>query len=171
MARRIITSNASPEWAGLFTSFTRNAFRLEARQHYTSSGEEEVFARFRAGKDPKVDLSWWIGLVKGHVAAGQRMSRVRVVIEPPSDYTRFELAHFPAFADAGDDVRIIAAAPGTWPTGVPHHDFWLFDDHDVWILEYDDAGALLRRAARRSPDHHRPPALARRRAQAVNPRP
>ncbi len=143
MTRRVITSTASPEWAGLFTGFTRSAFRLEGLQHYTASGEQEAFARFRAGKDPKVDLSWWIGLAKGHTAAGRSMSRVRVVVEPPSDYTRFELAHFPAMAVAGDDIRIIAAAPGAWPPDVPQHDFWLFDDRDVWVLKYDGAGALL----------------------------
>lgn len=76
-------------------------------------------------------------------AAGRSMCRVRVIIEPPSDYTRFELAHFPAMAEAGDDIRIVPVAPGTWPAGVPHHDFWLFDDRDVWVLSYDDAGMFL----------------------------
>ncbi|HXT44386.1 MAG TPA: hypothetical protein VN748_09770 [Pseudonocardiaceae bacterium] len=143
MSRRIITSLASAEWAGLFTGFTRSAFRLEALQHAADPDEEEAFVRFLAGQDPGVDLSWWIELAKGHTAAGRRMCRVRVVIEPPSDYTRFELAHFPAMAEAGDDIRIIVAGPGTWPAGMPRHDFWLFDDRDVWVLNYDDAGMFL----------------------------
>jgi len=144
MARRTITSLASPDWAALFGSFTGNAFRLEGLQHYTDPGEQEAFARFCAGKDPKVDLSWWIGLVKGHAAAGRRMSRVRVVIEPPSDYTRFELVHYPAMVAAGDDIQIISTTPDTWPADLPRHDFWLFDDLEVWILHYDDAGTFLR---------------------------
>ena len=60
MSRRIITSTGSPEWVGLFTSFTHSAFRLEGLQHYTAPDEEEAFARFRRGMDPEVDLSWWI---------------------------------------------------------------------------------------------------------------
>ena len=79
------------------------------------------------------------------------MSRVRVVIEPPSDYTRFELAHFPAMAAAGDDIRVIAAAPGTWPPDLPRHDFWLFDDRDVWVLKYDGTGTFLRTELRDDP--------------------
>lgn len=79
------------------------------------------------------------------------MCRVQVVIEPPSDYTRFELAHFPAMAEAGDDIRIIAVALGTWPAGVPHHDFWFFDDRDVWALNYDDAGTFLSAELRDDP--------------------
>jgi hypothetical protein len=151
MSSKIITSLASPEWAGLFTGFTRSAFRLEVLQHAADPDEEEAFARFLAGRDPEVDLSWWVDLAKGHAAAGRSMCRVRVVIEPPSDYTRFELAHFPAMAEAGDDIRIIAVVPGIWPAGVPRHDFWLFDDRDVWVLNYDDAGMFLSAELRDDP--------------------
>ena len=141
MARRI-ASTSSPEWIALFTGFARSAFRLETLQHYTAADEADAFARFRAGQDPEVDLSWWLGLVAGHHAAGRSMVRVRVVIEPPTDYTRFELAHFPMMVDAGDDIRIIATTEDTWPAALPRHDFWIFDD-DVWFLEYDDAGVFL----------------------------
>src|SRR5436305_11475253 len=143
MATRVITSLGGPEWVSLFTGFTRSAFRLEGLQHYTDPGEQAVFERFCAGEDPGVDLSWWLGLARGHTAAGRSMSRVRVVVEPPSDYTRFELAHFPQMVEAGDKISVIAVAPGTWPPGVPRHDFWLFDEHDVWILRYDDAGTFV----------------------------
>ncbi|HEV2376240.1 MAG TPA: hypothetical protein VGS19_29230 [Streptosporangiaceae bacterium] len=144
MARRVITTVGCPEWAGLFTGFTSSAFRLEGLQHYTAADEQEAFARFQAGLDPGVDLSWWCGLARGHRAAGRRMARVRVVAEPLTDYTRFELAHFPAFVEAGDDIRVIPVASGAWPRGLPRHDFWLFDDHEVWILAYDRAGTFLK---------------------------
>jgi hypothetical protein len=72
------------------------------------------------------------------------MSRVRVIIEPPSDYTRFELVAYPVMAAAGDDIRIISVSPGRWPARVPHQDYWVFDDRDVWVLRYDDAGVFLR---------------------------
>jgi len=51
---------------------------------------------------------------------------------------------YPVMAAAGDDIRIISVPPGTWPAGVPREDYWLFDDRDVWVLRYDDAGVFLR---------------------------
>jgi hypothetical protein len=142
MGRRI-GSTSDPEWTKLLRGFRRSAFRLEALQHYSEPEEAEAFARFRAGQDPLLDLAWWLGLAAGHTRAGRRMSRVRVIVEPPSDYTRFELAHYPAMVAAGDDIRIIPTTPGNWPAGLPQHDFWLFDDQDVWILDYDPAGVFL----------------------------
>ncbi len=143
MARRVINAIPGEEWGALFTGFTRSAFRLEAFQHYTAPDEEEALARFRAGQDPQIDLAWWTGLARRQTAAGRTMSRVRVIVEPPTEYTRFELVAYPVMAAAGDDIRIISVSPGTWPADVPHHDFWLFDDRDVWILNYDQAGVLL----------------------------
>jgi hypothetical protein len=83
-------------------------------------------------------------MARKQTAAGRSMSRVRVIIEPPSDYTRFELVAYPVMAAAGDDIRIISVPPDTWPAGVPHEDYWLFDDRHVWVLRYDDAGVFLR---------------------------
>lgn len=152
MATRVITSLASPEWAALFTTFTDSAFRLEGLQHYTMDDEAEAFARFCAGQDPHVNLSWWTGLARGNTAAGRRMARVRVITEPPSDYTRFELAHYPAMVAAGDDIQVITTPEGTWPPGLPRHDFWLFDDRDVWILDYDHTGTFLGAELRTDPE-------------------
>jgi uncharacterized protein DUF6879 len=142
MARRTITQIPSPEWITLLSGFTRSAFRLETLQHYTAPDEAEALDRFRAGKDPQIDLSWWTELAKGHTAAGRQMSRVRVIIEPTSEYTRFALLAYPVMTAAGDDIRIIAVPSGSWPDGVPHQDFWLFDD-EVWVMAYDDRGAFL----------------------------
>lgn len=143
MTTRIITAIPGPEWGELFTGFTRSAFRLETFQHYTAPDEREEYARFLAGEEPRPDLTWWTGLARGHSAAGRTMSRVRVIVEPPSDYTRFELAAYPVMAAAGDDVRIISVSLGAWPPGIPHEDFWIFDDRDLWIMHYDQAGVLL----------------------------
>lgn len=145
MAARIsrITSTSSPEWVALFTGFTRSAFRLEGLQHYAEPAEAEAVARFLAGQDPQVDLSWWLGLVKGHISADRSMSRVRLIEEPPTDYTRFELYCYPIMAEAGDDIRIISGAPDTVRRGLPFHDFWLFDDRNVWVLTYDLDGTFV----------------------------
>jgi len=144
MATGVIDRLPGPEWARLFTDFTSSAFRLETLQHYTESAEQEAFSRFRAGQDSGIDLTWWTSLVRQHAASGHTMSRVRVVVEPPSDYTRFELLTYPIMVAAGDDIRIIPVTTNTWPPGVPREDFWLFDDRDVWVLTYGQAGVPLR---------------------------
>lgn len=142
MAARHITSTTDPEWGRLFTGFRRSAFRLEGLQHYTEPGEVESFAKFRAGEDPQIQMDYWLGLAAEHRAAGRTMARVRVIIEPPSDYTRFELSVYPAMTDAGDEIRIVSVAPGSWPADLPRHDFWLFDDERVWVLDYDGVGFM-----------------------------
>lgn len=145
MPTRIITSLLSPEWPALFRNFNSTAFRLETLQHYSEPNEDAALARFLVDGQPDVGLlSYWTSLVIDHAAAGRRMSRVRVVEEPPTDYTRFELANFPLMVAAGDDIRIIATSGGTWPAGIPQHDFWLFDDQDLWALHYGDAGEFRR---------------------------
>jgi hypothetical protein len=54
---------------------------------------------------------------------------------------------YPLLVDAGEDVRIIAVPEGGRPTELPLHDFWLFDDRDVWKMHYHEnfrfAGAEL----------------------------
>ncbi|MBO0872101.1 MAG: hypothetical protein J2P19_01785 [Pseudonocardia sp.] len=122
-------------WARLLEGFGVSAFRLETLQTYDSPGEAEMVARFRAGKPHGGDTSWWRSLSERHRSAGHKMSRVRVVTEPLTDYTRLSLVVFPEFVEAGEDVRIIYA-PAEWPSGIPQHDFWLFDDEDLWLMHY-----------------------------------
>jgi len=142
MGRRI-TSTDAPEWEVLFLNFTHSAFRLETLQHYSEPVEAEDFAQFLAGEyHADGDLSWWGDKTRKHAAAGHHMSRVRIVIEPLTNYTRFEIIDFPRMVDAGDDIRIIAMSEGEWPDGLPHEDYWLIDEHDIWLMVYDDQGAL-----------------------------
>jgi hypothetical protein len=159
MAGRVISAIPGEEWAQLFTGFTGSAFRLETFQHYSAPDEVEALARFRAGEDPHIDLAWWTDLARKHTQAGRTMSRVRVITEPPSEYTRFELIAYPVMAAAGDDIKVISVRPGDWPANVPRYDYWLFDDRDVWVLNYDSGGVLRSAELRDDPqavqDHRR----------------
>lgn len=85
-----------------------------------------------------IDLSRTVPKTRAQVASGRTKTRVRVVVEPQTDYTRFELAIYPRLAAAGEDIRIIAVPGGGWPAGLPRYDYWLFDDHDVWRMHYGD---------------------------------
>jgi hypothetical protein len=140
---RWITPDDGAAWRTLFESFSASAFRLEGLQTYDAPGEAEAVARFLAGEDPQADTSWWTSMVQGHRAAGHTMSRVRIVTEPLTDYTRFELAVYPQLVEAGDDIRVIHAGAAQWPAGVVEHDYWLFDRRDLWLMHYTDSGAFV----------------------------
>jgi hypothetical protein len=126
------------DWAALFTGYTKSAYRLECQQVYSSPTEDAALARFLAGEPHGINLSWALPKLRAQVTAGRTQTLVRVVLEPPTDYTRLELVVYPEFVATGQDTRIIAASRGDWPPGLPRHDYWLFDDQDVWQMHYND---------------------------------
>lgn len=126
-------------------------FRLETLQAYDVAYELEAYERFlRSGQ---VDLTPgpWQALVAGHVAAGRACRRVHVVTEPLTPYLRYELAApYARSIAAGEQIRLLTVAPGSWPPGVPGYDFWVFDE-EVWVMRYDDAGRFVQIEVDRSP--------------------
>jgi hypothetical protein len=135
---RWIGPEEGAEWAALLTSYTRSAYRLEGQQVYSDPDEDAALARFLDGQPPAIDLSRTISRTHAQVAAGRTKTRVRVIIEPPTDYTRLELVIYPELAAAGEDILIIAVPEGDWPAGLPTYDYWLFDDREVWRMHYND---------------------------------
>jgi hypothetical protein len=129
------TPEPSPPWRTLApdeypqafqTLFTRSAFRLEQLDQYASAVEVEPFQRYLRGEPD--DLAWhqpWLDFIDASVSAGKTMSRVRVVTEPWSDYTAWELtvAHS-ASVLAGDNIRVL-----------PRDSARLGIDHDFWLTE------------------------------------
>jgi len=135
---RWISGTDDPAWPALFTGYTKSAYRLEGQQIYSSPDEDAVLDRFLAGQPLDIDLSRTVPRTRAQVAAGRTKTRVRVVVEPPTDYTRLELVVYPQLADAGEDIRIIAVRESEWPAGLPPYDYWLFDDRDAWRMHYHD---------------------------------
>jgi len=90
----------------------------------------------------------WVQWLTEGKAAGRSVARVHVLVEPLSDYVRFELAYYRPGLAAGEDIRVIPVRAGEWPGGLPGPggDFWLFTDTDgtarVLFMEYDDGGRL-----------------------------
>jgi hypothetical protein len=134
-------------WAELFTSYRETAFRWECQQVYCSPAEDADLANFLAGRPLDTDWSFQQRTSVPQRAAGRVKTRVRLVVEPPTPYTRYELAVFPTLQALGTDIRILAVGMGEWPDDLPHHDFWLFDDRDLWVMHYYEnfrfAGAEL----------------------------
>jgi hypothetical protein len=142
VSSRVIRDPRSPEFRQLFTDVRRSWFRLETLQRYDATNEREDFAAFLRGEPFSTAPGPWQAMIREHVAAGRQLARVHVVEEPLSDYIRYELAAYVPNVEAGEDVRLIPVPGGTWPAGVPRHDFWLFDDEHLWLMDYSPTGAL-----------------------------
>lgn len=136
---------AGDDFEALFTAFRHTAFRLEVRESYAGMPYEvEPLRQFLAGEDP-VDLTWTVGyraLVSEHAAAGRRMTRVRVVSEPWSDYTRFGVWLAAGTNEAGEDIRYLPRQHPVTPR-LPGFDYWLFDSSQLYVLHFTDDDNLI----------------------------
>jgi hypothetical protein len=123
------------QFGALFREFKHTAFRLELRESYAGvSYEREPMARFLAGQP----VGWgedttWLGNVVAATVEGRRFSRVRVVSEPWSDYTRYGLAMAAYTVAAGEDIRYLPRHDAPELGG---DDYWLFDGDHLVICHY-----------------------------------
>jgi hypothetical protein len=128
-----------PSFRQLFTSFERTARRLEARDGYDISKEQESFQRFLAGEpddaNEQVDRDPWLSNVRAATATGKQFERVRVVPEPLTDYLRFELRGTRHNADAGEDIRYLDRDQAN-TLDLPAHDFWVFDSSRLVLMYF-----------------------------------
>lgn len=133
-----------PDWLRLFTRLSESWFRLETLQHYEVDYEEEEMGQFlRHGTiDPTPGA--WQQMIADHVESDRLLRRVHVVVEPLSDYIRYELAAYHRNAAAGEEIGIIPTKAGEWPEELPRNgDFWIFDGSDVWDMVYDHVGRFV----------------------------
>lgn len=125
----------------LFETFERTAFRLETLAVYDVEEEAEEMARFLAGEPmgPEWEDNPW---VRSMTDKGKQVSRVHVLTSPLTDYLRYELSAYPGNIKAGESIGIIDLSERS-VHGLPDHDFWLFDDRDVYRMHYTDAGRFI----------------------------
>ncbi|MFI1868799.1 DUF6879 family protein [Streptomyces jumonjinensis] len=129
------------EFGRLFETFERTAFRLETLDVYDIGEEREEIARFLSGEDmgPEwADNPW----VRSMTDKGKHVSRVHVFRSPLTDYLRYELSAYPGNIEAGEEIGIIDLSEQA-VTGLSDHDFWLFDDRDVYRMHYTETGAFV----------------------------
>jgi hypothetical protein len=132
------------ELAGALTKFAYTAFRLERRESYAgTSYDSSRFARWLEGHLPELDPDVpWKRRVRAATAEGRQFSRVRIVSEPWSDYTRYALWQSQQNIAAGEDIRYLCrqrAETVGLPAELWKHDYWLFDSSLVVVMHYDDA--------------------------------
>lgn len=151
----------SDEFSALFSSFEKSAFRLELLQTYLVDEETEEFSAFLAGKLLKTaspDMQVWCEDIQKAVSASKIYQRVRRIVLPLSDYTRFELiTGYKYSVVAGEDIRILESGFESLSkiTSIALTDFWLFDDRVCILLDYDKDGRYV--GARKVPSeslHH-----------------
>jgi hypothetical protein len=133
----------APDLGKLFESFRRSAFRLECLPTYQVPQDVQWLRRFRAGDErpQERDNRPWLTTVRSAIERGARMQRVRIVQTPLTEYQRFQLSWgYPENTAAGEEIYILDKEP----PGLLSVDFWLFDDEQVIVLEYDDEGRFLR---------------------------
>jgi len=127
----------------LFHSFEHTAFRLEARDRYDASYENESLRKFLAGEPD--DLPWmqsWLDLIREATAKGRRFARVRVVSLPLNDYSRFGVWCAQFTGGAGEDIRYLTRDRAE-SENLPNHDYWLFDSRLLVRMHFDDADSFL----------------------------
>ncbi|MER5889544.1 DUF6879 family protein [Streptomyces sp. NPDC001941] len=134
-------------WKACFDSFARDAWRFEAQPTYTMPGERESFARFLRGDDKPADHNArWHARVRGHLAAGKRIGRVRVVRRPLTDYQRYQFAWgIPGNLVAGEDIRVLDVTGDDFGLPLSGQDWWMFDDARLVHLNYRPDGTQIDR--------------------------
>ena len=132
----------SSAWRQLFDGFERSAFRCEALQEYQDPGDTAPFQAFLAGAPQPPGLNaGWAARVRAARLAGKAISRVRIVTEPLTGYTEWELAFgYAAGAAAGEDIRILREPSRL--LAPRFGDSWLFDSARLLRLQYDAAGRM-----------------------------
>lgn len=141
-----------PAWLALFDTIDRSWFRLETLQIYAVDYERAEYERFLGEGRFDRPLDDWQRMINRHAQGGRSLERVHVVVEPLTDYLRYEFAAYQQNAAAGENIQLIPVTASTWPDELPRDtDFWLFDDAEVWDMRYDPDGRFLE--ATRSDSH------------------
>jgi hypothetical protein len=132
-----------PDLGWWLENFKESAFRLERCPSYNLPEEAEMLAAFKRGEKVQLPENHpWPPLVKRQCSAGKVMQRARVVSRPPTEYERFELSLYPHSIEAGEQICVYER--GSIPEIFRYEaDFWLFDNHTVYILNYDAEGRFL----------------------------
>lgn len=122
----------------LFDEYEHTAFRLEPRDRYNVPHDMELLADYLAGKPlDLVSMDSWTSGVRTAASQGKRMSRVRVVSEPLTDYIKCSLIVAKTNNAAGEDIRYLPRDHAE-KLGLPDTDWWLFDSVRAAILHFDD---------------------------------
>lgn len=137
MSRWIADADADA-WRALLTSYRSSSYRLECQQTYCGDSEDKYVAQFLSGRPVGVNWSWMRATTGAQIASGRTKTKVRVVVEPLTPHTRMALSIYPELLEIGEDIRFLVVRQGEWPGWLPHHDYWIFDDRELWRMHYHE---------------------------------
>lgn len=135
------------EWRSVFDAYERDAWRFEAQPTYTMPREADNIARFLRGEPKPGDHNArWHERVRGYVASGRRIGRVRVVRRPLTDYQRYQFAWgIPGNIEVGEDIRILDVTDDEYGLPLTGQDWWMFDDARIVHLNFRPDGTQISR--------------------------
>jgi hypothetical protein len=121
----------------------KSLFRFEGLQDYSAEDGNKVVRDFLKTGDigPKASESDWWKWIKELNDLAIKTQRVRMVVEPLTDYTRWELAALKEASEyTGDEIRVIKKEKIA--SGI--QDFWLIDDTFPFLMYYGNRGKYIK---------------------------
>ncbi|MGW4492036.1 DUF6879 family protein [Streptomyces sp. NPDC004376] len=135
------------EWRQTFDTYQHSAWRFEAQPTYTMPKEAENVARFLRGElKPADHNARWHERVRGYLASGRTIGRVRIVRKPLTDYQRYQFAWgIPGNIQAGEDIRVLDVTQDDYGLPLSGTDWWMFDESRVVHLNFRPDGTQINR--------------------------
>ena len=117
-------------------------FRFEYLQDFSATDAKSFEYWQKNGNIDEQSVKEWWDFLEGFHKQGVVTKRVRRIVRPMNEYTRFELEVHKKTAKRGDKIRTIA--DDVYQTlDISFKDFWLIDDTTVIDMNYDDSGRYL----------------------------
>ena len=113
-------------------SAKKSLFRFETLQEYKVEGD---------GIDDEGMKEWW-DFITLKTKSGIKMERVRLVVEPLTEYTKNEIIIHRKSKTFGDDIRLIKEDVFK-SLNINQEDFWLVDETIVLKMNYGIGGEYL----------------------------
>ncbi len=127
------------EFAELFTTFERSAWRWECQGTYREPDEQAPIQAWREGRPDYSFADAWFAQIRWQRAEGKTIERVRMLTDPLTEYLQWLASMTHLNIESGEDIRWIGQTHAR-ELGAPEHDFYIFDDARVAILRFDDNG-------------------------------
>lgn len=136
-------------WNEYFVDMHTEWFKLEALQDY--SGEDDVpsLHAWKAGdKQKALELlrtaprNQWHNRCQTKVSQGALLRRVRIIEQPYTPYTEWELAYYAANNMVCGEQIFLVDKPAVADITLPDGDLTLFDNKRAVIWTYDNAGRV-----------------------------
>ena len=124
----------------LLRTAQHDLFRLETLDLYEVPSDGGDYGRYLSGEaapDPARKAAWH-ERIRAERERGLRRWRVHAVTEPLTSYLCFEFEWGHALNAHLEDIRVLTT--GRSPAGLDLRDFWLTDDQDVVLMNYDQTG-------------------------------